>query len=926
MTNHWIDIKNSRTIMVLGANPVENHPVVSQYINEAISQGARLIVADPRRTRTAILAENTGGIFLRMRPGTNGALLAGLMNYLITNNQYDAVYQTATAGRAFTDANGAKNNVTVPKWTDALFKLNPNRTDYQRDLTSGMPVMAANLNDADSVFQVLKARVASYTPAVVADICDIPGGANAFIAFAQAVAASHGDSSIAGGLGGSRGAKFPGTVLYAMGGTQYTHAAQDLRAFSMLQCLLGNMGRPGGGVNALRGIHNVQGSTDMGVLFDSVPGYSGNAAVGQGYDNYMDKLFGGARVANSSGNYWWTTDPWNGDAKYSGWNLQQHGFRNMMHHWFHQAATPVAADDYSAAPTTITNRNYDLVPKGNGLHHIQMFQKAAATEPDTTRVKCMFILGQNPAVTEPNLKLVRDGLRDLDTLVLVDMFENETAGCDRKGTGVTYLLPSCSFVEEEGSVTNSGRTLAWRYKAINPQGGTKADLEILLRLAKKLDEAGAFNHIPLSESYTDRYAQLYGDWTSATAKSGYGWTPGTDFNAVAADVAERIFIQMGHGNISSAPFSALWIYRGSYGGWAGVGNAASAPGATNYYLVAPTSITAVVNSTTISVADATQLKVGDTCYIGTGSTMEMATIVSKTGNDITIQTGLAANSGLKYTHAAGEPVGNVANRAKSRGMIDCGHAGAPSTLGLYSNWGWAWLKNRRVFYNNGEVPGDVSDNFVAPDMVARYFVHNASDNAGMPPVVQYASSYRAYSTLKDRDSATGAYAKMPKHWETVETARGDLKTAYGTTGDAPTGAIGTVNTYPLTLTTIRVTEHFQGGVISRNVPWLCELVPDAFIELSSYDAVAKGIVNGDNVQIQTNRQPGVWIGPFKARVSAGAAAQQMVKKGVVAIPWHWGNKGISTGPSANELTIDALDTNVKMPEYKTCLCQIRKQP
>jgi anaerobic selenocysteine-containing dehydrogenase len=917
--------------MVLGANPVENHPVVTQYINEAISQGARLIVADPRRTRTAILAENTGGIFLRMRPGTNGAFIAGLMNYLITNNLYDAAYQTATATRAFTDASGAKNNVTVPKWTDALFKLNldpatNNRTDYQRN-AAGMPIMAANLNDADSVFQVLKERVARYTPTEVANICDIPGGANAFIAFAQAVAASHGDSSSSGGMGSARGAKFPGTILYAMGGTQYTHAAQDLRAYSMLQCLLGNMGRPGGGVNALRGIHNVQGSTDMGVLFDSVPGYSGNASAGQEYGNYMDKLFGGPRVANSSGNYWWTTDPWNGDAKYFGWNLQQHGFRNMMHHWFHQAASPVAADDYTAAPTTINNRNFDLVPKGNGLHHIQMFQKAVATEPDASRVKCMFILGQNPAVTEPNLKMVRDGLRDLDTLVLVDMFENETAGCDRKGTGITYLLPSCSFVEEEGSVTNSGRTLAWRYKAINPQGGSKSDLEVLLRLAKKLDEAGAFNHIPLSESYTDRYAQLYGDWTSGTAKSGYGWTPGTDFNTVAADVAERIFMQMGHGNITSAPFSALWIYRGSYGGWAGVGNAASAPGATNYYLVAPTTLGVVadIGATTITVADATQLKVGDTCNIGSGSTMEMATIVSKTGNDITIQTGLAANSGLKYAHAAGEPVGNVANRAKSRGMIDCGHAGASSTLGLYSNWGWAWLKNRRVFYNNGEVPGDVSDNFVAPDMVARYFVHNASDNAGMPSVVQYASSYRAYSTLKDKDSAT-VYAKMPKHWEPVETVRGDLKTTYGTTGDAPTGAIGTSGTYPFILTTIRVTEHFQGGVISRNVPWLCELVPDAFIELSSYDAAAKGIANGDNVQIQTHRQPGVWIGPFKARVSTGASTQQAVKKGVVAIPWHWGNKGISTGPSANELTIDALDTNVKMPEYKACLCQIRKQP
>lgn len=133
MTNHWSDVKNARTIMVLGANPVENHPVVTQYMNTAMADGAKLIVADPRKTRTAQMAD----VFTRIRPGTNGAFLMGLINYVIQNKLYDAAYQTATATRAFTNAAGQRVDKLVPKWTDARFRLDaPNRTDYLRENAS----------------------------------------------------------------------------------------------------------------------------------------------------------------------------------------------------------------------------------------------------------------------------------------------------------------------------------------------------------------------------------------------------------------------------------------------------------------------------------------------------------------------------------------------------------------------------------------------------------------------------------------------------------------------------------------------------------------------------------------------------------------------------------------------------------------------
>lgn len=183
---------------------------------------------------------------------------------------------------------------------------------------------------------------------------------------------------------------------------------------------------------------------------------------------------------------------------------------------------------------------------------------------------------------------------------------------------------------------------------------------------------------------------------------------------------------------------------------------------------------------------------------------------------------------------------------------------------------------------------------------------------------------RRHEVIGDGTSCDAAQnARMPKHWEPQETQRQDLKAQYGTTGDAPTDPASTdTTTYPFVLTTIRVTEHFQGGPTTRNIPWLNELVPAPFIEINSADAAALGIANGDDVLIDTARATGA--GPFKAVVGSGAESAQRVKAGVVAIPWHWGNKGLSTGESANTVTIDALEMNIKMPEYKACICSIYK--
>lgn len=842
MTNSWNDIKNAKLIMVIGGNPAENHPSAMQYVNAARASGAKLLVIDPRRTRLAAQAD----YFLRVRPGTDIALIMGAVK-----NAIDKGYTASDAA--------------LGRWTDAKFKTGGVNNDYKRPSDDPTQAPTAGiLSDSDSVWTALKNRVAPYTAAEVAKIV---GGTESQV---QAILDVIADSAVGRPL-------HPGTILYAMGGTQHSYGSQQIRSYAVIQVVLGNMGKAGGGVNAFRGIHNVQGSTDMGLLQALYPGYIATPGT-KTYGQFMDTLFGNAKAGSPP---YWT-------------GLQQVGFKNLIQHYFRQTSGTPSDAEYSSGES---NSNYDLLPKIAGLHHRNMFYKATTSGGAT--VKGMFILGQNPAVSEPNLPVIKAGLQNMEWLVVAEVFDSETASCTRKdyvgpADGVTWLLPACTFAEENGSISNSARWIQWRNHidqsdpyVLDPKPNSKTDIEIITTLAYFLNQKGAL--IKGTHTTESFWADVWQD----SSKSGYGWA----FDGTYSDgqnptvtlnqktVAENIFKQMCSSRTTSDEYGSVWIYLGAY-----------KPGLTNY----------------------------------------------------------GSADGNWSSHASDGIL------AKSRGNYD------PAGKGLFPRWSWAWLVNRRVFYNNlasqgadgngtdgtdlctlaGRTnqanrwasdfvtfcatcpsknvcrsPGDEKDIIVAPDKKSRLWLNTYSGSAG----VTYATTYRAYPGLSDSwqaGSGSGADWRFPKHWEPWETPETALVTTYGKTGTAPIQSPGSSVDYPLILTTFRVTEHFNVGQTTRNSPWLAELVPSPVIEINSADAYTLGITNGANVFIDTPRASG--IGPFKAVVGTGSQSLQRVKKGVVAIPWHWGNKsGIGcTGPSANEVTIDAIDVNAYMPEYKACLCRI----
>jgi len=475
MTNHWIDLKNSDVILAMGGNPASNHPVSMKWIMRAREKGAKLICVDPRFTQTAAKAD----LYAPLRSGTDIAFLGGMIKYILDNNLYFKEYIVNYTNASFL----VNPNYKGPAELDGLFsgynletkKYDKSSWSFQKD-ENGIALKDRTLQDPNCVFQLLKKQYARYTPEKVTDITGTP------IDKLLEVYKLYSSTGTADRVG---------TECYAMGWTQHTVGTQNIRTMTIIQVLLGNMGMPGGGVNALRGEANVQGSTDHGILFHILPGYNPvpNASLVD-LSTYIEKTTPKATEPGSVN--WWSN-------------------RNKY-------ITSYLKAVYGEAATRENDFGYSWLPKldvGMNASWLNIFEKMLHGD-----FEGFFAWGQNPACSGANSNKTRQAMTKLKWLVNVNLFDNET-GSFWRGPGMkpeeidteVFMLPCCSFIEKEGSISNSGRWAQWRYKAVEPVGQSKPDAEIVNELffrVKELykKEGGAYPDpiVNLSWEYGERDA------------------------------------------------------------------------------------------------------------------------------------------------------------------------------------------------------------------------------------------------------------------------------------------------------------------------------------------------------------------------------------------------------------------------------------
>ena len=418
MTNHWVDLQNCKTILVEGSNVAENHPMAFKWIRKAQENGAKIIHVDPRYTRTSAAAD----VYARIRPGTDAAFQNTMISHIIVNKLYDEDYVVTHTNALYMgdEAFDFKDGV-FSGYDEATHSYDTRTWGYQLDAKS-YPRIAKSLDDPHCIFSRLKTFVSRYTLEMGERITGIP--ADQIRQIAEMMATNK-----------------PGSILYALGMTQHTTGVQGIRSFTILQLLLGNIGKPGGGVNALRGEPNVQGACDMAVLYNYFPGYLNSPT------NAEPSIYHYVRKNGIA------------DSRY---------LVNTLKAFFGEAATFENDYRYEWLPKRDAVKDYGTMP---------MFEDALAG-----KLKMLWIVGQNPGVTLPNLNLTFEAMAKLETLVVQEIWETETAafwkrpGADPKSINTeVILLPAAFFMEKNGTISNSGGMVQWRHAAVKPPGQARPD-------------------------------------------------------------------------------------------------------------------------------------------------------------------------------------------------------------------------------------------------------------------------------------------------------------------------------------------------------------------------------------------------------------------------------------------------------------------
>ena len=549
MTSHWCDFQNADVIMVIGSNSAENHPVSSKWIHKAHENGAIWIVVDPRYTRTAELAD----IYCPIRSGTDIAFYGGLYNYIIENDLWqheyvlnytnasyllDPEYEFDPETGLFSGWDEEAGEYDDRSWryqveSETVWDVSESG-DYAWVAADGVPEFTPpvlkrpkrdmTLQDPLCVFQQLKEHYSRYDMDTVCSIC---GMDKATLESVYSAYASTGRPGKAG------------SILYALGQTQHTYGAQNTRAMSVLQLLLGNIGVPGGGLNALRGEPNVQGATDMGMLVNEHPAYLKWA-------NTTDR---------SSLRAWLESQTYS-DGYYTN---KPKFLISSLKEWFGENAT--VENDYG----------YDWWPKVPSSSDFTMMSTFELMDQGV--IKGYFNWGMNPCHSAPNAGFARRSMAKLDWLVVADQVATESAtfwkapDMDPEKIDTTvYFLPCALIYEKPGIIANSGRWLQYRNKAVEPWDMAKPDYEmcdlIWREVCRLYEEEGGANPDPILKTKWDYYVDGEIDPRPvAWALNGYR-IAGTECDT--ASDAPKTDLLAGYGDLKAdgSTACAMWIYSG----------------------------------------------------------------------------------------------------------------------------------------------------------------------------------------------------------------------------------------------------------------------------------------------------------------------------------------------------------------------------
>lgn len=822
----------------MGSNMAEAHPVGFQWVMEAKARGARVIHIDPRFTRTSALADQ----HVTLRVGTDIAFLGGVVNHILSNDLYFREYVQAYTNAPFLlsdryqdteDLDGLFSgydphtaSYDPSSWTYEGIEAEEHPGERHKEQAAayqhgaGGPVIEGGAGDiaADPslqhprcVFQVLKRHFARYTPEMVERICGVPR--ERFLDVCRAWTENSGRERTA-------------ALVYSVGWTQHSVGAQYIRTGSIIQLLLGNIGRPGGGIYALRGHASIQGSTDIPTLFNLLPGYLPMPdTTHENLAGYLD----GIRRPDQKG-FWGNADAY---------------MVSLLKEYWGEAAT--AENDYC----------FDYLPRINGDHGTYR----TAMDMVDGKVFGYFLLGQNPAVGSAHGRLQRLGMANLDWLVVRDlnMIESATFWKDapevETGEIVTercrtevFFFPAASHVEKAGTFTQTQRMLQWRDMAVEPSGDQRSDLWFFYHLGRRVKDA-------LAGSTDDR-------------------------DRPVLDLA--------------------WDYRTE-------GDEPSAADVLRH-------INGIDLRTGRTVGGYPDLKAD-------GSTACGCWIYSGVYADET----------------------NQARRRKSRfeqGPYD-------------AEWGWTWPLNRRVLYNRASAdpqgrPWSERKALVWWDEHrGEWTGHDTPDfEKDKPPHYRPPAGASGPQALSGEDAfimmsdgkawlfaPTGlADGPLPTHYEPHESPVRNLlygqqanptRKVYGRrdnpSNPAPPEAHSEV--FPFVFTASRLTEHHTAGGMSRQLPYLSELQPELFVEVSPELAAERGLRHLDWAHVITSRTA------VEARVfvTDRMAPLRVEDRTVhqVWMPYHWGSAGLTTGDVVNDLIGVVADPNVLIQESKVLTCDIR---